>query len=476
MIKRNKYIHAGLYALIISAAAACRTPQPLALPAPVQVPEVTDTTAVVARPWEQLFRDPDLQSLIDTAIHRNYDLLMAGQQTDAAGAALLAARFAWLPSLNLSLSAGMDHWGDHTLNGVGNFDTNLSPNISKDQRIPTPVTPDYFAGIRSSWEIDLWGKIKSRKEAAYARFLASQEGRRFVATQLVAVIAGMYYELLALDNELAIIRRNIELQEAAVATVTIQKAGGRATELAVQQFTAQLLATRSLEYQVKQQINGIENELNGLLGRFPQPVPRHTSLSDQALPEVVAAGVPSQRLLQRPDIRQSELELRAAKADVKAARAAFLPSLTITPYAGLNAFSISTLFNAGSLAYGVLGGITGPIFNNKQLTAQHQLAKSQAMTAFYGYQKNIITGWQEVVTALNKVENQQQVHTLKSNEVMVLKDAVSTSRTMFTTGYATYLEVITAQKSVLEAELALVNTRKQIFLGVISLYRALGGG
>ncbi|WP_291916972.1 efflux transporter outer membrane subunit [Chitinophaga sp.] len=475
----NKRIYQyTLYACLATTAMACSTQKEVQLPERITVPVSSTSTGdtLSLQHFSQVFSDPHLRALIDTALHRNFDLLSAAQRVTTAQANLMMAKNAWLPTLNVALSAGVDKYADYTLNGVGNFDTNLSPNINKDQRIPGP-TPEYFAGLRSSWEIDLWGKLKSQRQAAYARFLGSQQGRRLLTTQIVAGVSGLYYELVAMDNELAIIQRNIKLQETAVATVHIQKDGGRATELAVQQFTAQLLSTQALEFGVKQEIAALENQLNALLGRLPQTITRSHPKELQTLPGAIQQGIPGHLLLQRPDVQQAELELQAAKADVKAARAAFLPSFTITPYAGFNAFKAGLLFQSpASIAWGAAGSLMAPVFNKKQLKAQYNISTAGAFTAFYDYQQAIVNGYQEIASALNKVDNQQQAFALKNKEVLVLQEAVSTANVLFTTGYANYLEVITAQKNVLEAELALVTTRRNVYQGMVSLYRALGGG
>lgn len=464
-------IRTGILTLMIAGLSACSLPRPLTLPETTALPQPEGDTLSLSG-FEQIFSDPHLRALIDTALRCNNDLLSAAQRIAAAEANLLGAKSAWQPSVDLAVSAGVERYGDYTMNGVGNFDTNLSPNIDKDQRIPDKV-PDYFIGLRSSWEIDLWGKLKSRKKAAYSRFLASREGQRLLRTQVVAGIAGMYYQLVALDQELAIIRRNITLQESAVATVNIQKAGGRATELAVQQFTAQLLSTQGLAFHVRQEIARLENQLNALIGRLPVPITRRVTA---VLPDIVNKGIPAGLLLQRPDVLQAELELRAGQADIEAARAAFLPSLTLTPYAGFNAFKAGLLFRTpASMAWGVAGGLTAPVFNKRQLKAQFNISSAATMSAFYAYRQAIVNGYQEIATALAGVENQQQAYQLKSKEVAVLQGAVSTANTLFSTGYASYLEVITAQKSVLEAELALITSRREVYQGLVSLYRALGG-
>ncbi|RAI97859.1 NodT family efflux transporter outer membrane factor (OMF) lipoprotein [Chitinophaga skermanii] len=427
--------------------------------------------------FDSIFQDEHLKHLIDTALQNNFDLIAATQRLQAASANMMIAKNAWLPTVNAVASAGVDRYGDYTLNGVGNYDTNLSPNINEKQRIPTPHTPDYFLGIRSSWEVDIWGKIKQKKQSAIAQFFATQEGRRLLQTQVVAGIMNIYYELQALDNELEIIRSNVKLQDAALATVHIQKAGGRATELAVQQFQAQLLSTKALEYNVLQEITALENQLNALLGRLPRTITRSKLSVQQSTLPTLQQGIPASLLLNRPDIQQAEWQLKAAKADVNAARLAFLPSLSITPYVGFNAFRPEVLFQTpASLAWGVLGGLTAPIFNQKQLKGNFNQQKANAFAMYYGYQQTIVNSYQEVATQLNKVSNQQEAFKLKQQEVMVLQNAVSTANTLYSTGYASYLEVITAQKSVLEAELTMINTRRQVFQGLVQLYRALGGG
>lgn len=475
MNKHQLDIRKGLYALALATGvSACSAPKQLTTPPPVALPETTVTDTLDVKSFTRVFNDPYLKALIDTALASNFDLLAASQRVIVAQSQLRMAKNAWLPTVNGVASAGVDRYGDYTLNGVGNYDTNLSPNIDKDQKIPTSPTPEFFVGFRSSWEIDLWGKIRAQKEAALNRYLSTTEGRRLLSTQVVAGVASLYYDLVALDHELKIIHRNIGLQEKAVATVEVQKAGGRATELAVQQFKAQLLSTRALENNVKQQIVATENQLNALLGRLPRPVPR-TADTTNAIPPAIQKGIPVATLLRRPDIQQAELNLAATKADVKAARAAFFPSLTITPYTGFNAFKAGLLFQPASIAWGALGGLTMPVFNQKQLQSQFNITQAEAMTAFYRYQQAIVDGYAEVSSIMSKVENEQATWQLKREEVAVLQDAVATSNLLFTTGYANYLEVITAQKSVLEAELTLVTTRRNVYQGMITLYRSLGG-
>ncbi|RFM31671.1 efflux RND transporter permease subunit [Chitinophaga silvisoli] len=458
---------------------SCYTPKAVEYPDAPVLPATTDSTLTgtqdsTVMTYHQFFADPYLQQLLDTALRNNTDIQLALQRVEMTKAQLMVANRAWLPSVNAAVDAGVERYGDYTMNGVGNYDTNLSQNIDDKQRIPNP-TPNYFIGLRSAWEIDLWGKLKNGKKAAQQRMLASEQGRRLVTTQLIANVAAMYYQLLALDNERSVLERNIALQETALATVRIQQEAGRATLLAVQQFHAQLLNTQSFMMGIKQQTTRLENQLNALLGRFPQAIPRDTSLLTAPLPPFANLGMPASLLSQRPDIQQAALELGAAKADVAAAKASFLPSVNINPYVGFTSFKANLLFNTGSVAYGLLGGITAPILNKKQLAAQYQVNSAAALSAFYNYRQRVIDAYQEVMTALAQLHNGQEAFRLKEAEVVMLRDGVSTANDLYMTNYANYLEVITAQKSVLEAELALANSRKELFLGTIELYKALGG-
>ncbi|MCW3078677.1 TolC family protein [Segetibacter sp.] len=467
--------------LVIIASAtitSCSTIKQAGLPNGVQIPkEFTPTTDTAANPFaiKDFFADATLQRLIDTALASNYDLKVAVQRIEIARANTRIAEAARLPVVNAVIGAAVDRYGQYTMNGVGNFDTNKSPNINKKQRIPTP-TPDYFLGFRSTWEVDIWGKLKDRRRAAYTRYLASEKGRQWLATQIVSEVAGRYYELLALDNQLRIIARNIDLQKRGLEIVEAQMAGGRATALAVRQFKAQVLNTQGAEIDIRQSVQRTENELNNLLGRFPAPVARDTSIIAKVVPQQIGAGIPSEVLLRRPDVQQAELELIAAKADIDAARKAFLPSLNFNPYVGLNAFKAPLLLSTGSIAAGLASSLAAPVINRRGIMNGVNIANAEQATAFYNYQKNIVQGYQEVLTQLQSIENLKKAYHLKVEEVETLTEGVATANDLYLAGYASYLEVIVAQGSVLQAEMQQTNIKREIFTSIINLYRALGGG
>lgn len=460
--------------------AGCRTVPFHSADRHFRVPETylagsSDSTTFSATPYRLLLTDEPLIALLDTAMAGNIDLKVAVQRIELSQAQWGLARNALLPQISAQVSGAVDRYGKYTLNGVGNYDTNLSPNITGSRRIPGP-TPDYFAGLRSSWEMDLWGKLKKRKQAAYHRVLSTLEGRNLIVTGLIGEISRHYFTLLALDAELDIIRENVTLQEKAVELVEVQKAAGRVTELAVQQFKAQLANTRSLEGQVRQSVQESENQINFLLGRFPQPIRRGGSFRSRQLPAALSAGLPAQLLSYRPDIRAAEQQMLAANLDVDAARLEFFPSLTLSPYIGLNAFRLGVLADPQSLAAGILGGLSAPVLNRRMLKAQVRIQEATAREAWLVYRQSVLKGVSEVTTSLSGIERFRDVVRHKTEEVDILKQAASTSDNLFGTGYATYLEVITAQRSVLQAELDLITLKKAQFHCVVDLYRALGGG
>jgi len=475
-----KHIFPGIIIIVlISMMAGCKVMTPATLPAVKPLPKrydekngAADTATLV---FKKIFPDTCLHNFIATAIQHNTDLNISLQRIHMAYARLAERKGAFLPAVNGIVTAAADKYGDYTMNGVGNFDTNLSPNISKDQKIPVSPTTDMFIGLSSSWEIDLWGKLRHLKKAARAELWATEKGKQLLITSLVATLAQGYYNLLGLDTELKIVRKNIGLQQQALEIVQAQKAGGRANELAVQQFRAQLLNTRGIEYRILQERIQVENELNALAGNYPQLVIRDTSLP-QSIAVSIETGLPAALLSARPDIQQAEYELQMTKENVQAARAAFLPSLTLSPYLAFNAFTPALLFNGGSLAYGVAGGLTAPLFQQRRIQAQFIMANAASREAVYNYQQKLLNAYSEVVTNINAVDNFKKTFAVKLEEVQELQKAVASARELYLTGYATYLEVITAQKNVLEAEMELAVQKKNVYIALIQLYRSLGGG
>jgi len=477
MIFKHNFIW---FIFILIIAVSCTALKKSSLPSAANLPSAYSEDSTIAtndslRSPRDFFKDANLVALINIALQNNFDLLRAIQRIEFARANYSVSKAAFLPSLNGAATYGIDKFSRTTMNGIGNYDTNLSPNVTNDLRIPNP-TPDIFVGLRTSWEVGIWGKYRNLKKSGYQRLLASEMGKNLVQTSIVAEVASLYYRLLALDAELEIINRNLILQQTAVDKIDVLKQGARANELAVQQFIAQLLDTKALLEMKKQEIVRTENLLNLLLGRFPTTIARGQDIISQKIPTKIYTGIPSDLLYQRPDVKQAELLLGAANADLGVAKAAFFPSLTIGGYAGYNSFSSNLLFSPSSVAYGAVAGLIAPIFNKNQIKANYRRNRAEQMEAFYTYQKTIVSGYQEVVTNIKGIENYQKVYDLKAQEVEALQKAVSASNDLFFAGSTSYLDVITVRRYVLLTELELTDSKKEQFLYMIELYKSLGGG
>ncbi|MBT30717.1 MAG: RND transporter [Thalassobius sp.] len=422
--------------------------------------------------WETCFSDPLLTALIDTALNNNFDVLSMLQRVEAARAEILFAKGRMLPTVDAGISAGVIRLGEYSADWAGNEGSQYVNGEMMTQRIP-----DYYLGFSASWEADIWGKLKNQKKAAYSRYLSSVEGSNWVVTSLIAEISSIYYELLSLDNQLEIIRETIQIQENALEIVKIQKRTGTANELAVKQFEGQLLNTKNMERALYKEIISTENIINFLLGRFPQPIERSPALFSNEFPEGLAPGIPSTLLQLRPDIREAEFELMAAKADVASAKAAFLPSLNVTGDIGFNAFNPSYLIRTPeSIAYGLLGGLTAPLINRSAIKAEFKQANAYQLEALYNYHKTILNGYVEVANEMVNLDNLDEMYAFKREEVEALNQSIDISTRLFRTGRANYLEVLLAQQNALEAKLDLIDTRKQQYLALTKIYKALGGG
>jgi len=357
---------------------ACTTPQVAQREANKATPAAyagtgQDSTNTARLQWKDFFSDPYLAALIDSALHNNQELNITLQEIQIARNEVRARKGEYLPFVGVKAGAGLDKPGRYTNTGALEANTEIVPGEER----PEPL-PDYMAGLYATWEVDVWRKLRNAKKAAVNRYMASVEGKNFMVTNLVAEIANSYYELLALDNQLEIVTKNIELQNNALEIVKLQKQAARVTELAVRRFEAQVLSTRSLQYGIQQKITETENRINFLLGRYPQPIARSTDGFTQLTPRNIQAGLPSQLLENRPDVRQAEQELQAAGLDVKVAKAKFYPSLGISGGVGFQAFDPSYLLKAPeSLLYSLAGDIAGPLVNRNAIKAEYNSATSK---------------------------------------------------------------------------------------------------
>ncbi|MFL5746855.1 MAG: TolC family protein [Niastella sp.] len=439
---------------------------------PVSYNDKQDTTNIAALPYRSFFTDKNLVSLIDSALQRNQELQITLQEVEIARNDIKFRQQPLLPQVGIKGGVGVEKVGRYTSQGAGDATTEIKPG----KEMPDPLT-DFAVAAFANWEVDIWHKLHNSKKAAVTRYLSSVEGRNFVVTNLVAEIANSYYELLAFDNQLTIVRQNIALQKDALEIVKVQKEAARVTELAVRKFEAEVLKTQSLEYDLLQNIQVTENRINFLLGRFPQPIARDTSNMVNLVPAVVNSGIPSQLLINRPDIKQAELDLAAAKLDVKIARAEFFPSLGLSAAVGLNSFSPAYLFRLPeSILYNLAGEMMGPLVNRNAIRAEFNSANAKQLQALYNYQRSIVNAYMEVSNQVSNINNLEKSYDLKSKQVDALTTSISISNDLFKNARADYLEVLMTQRDALEARLELVETKKDQLNAVVNIYRNLGGG
>jgi len=467
------FIALGLGLAVMS----CKTPAIAPTKATATVPDSygtntkdTANTATVA--WKTYFKDPYLVELIDTAIKNNQELQITLQEIEIAKNDIRVRKGALLPTVGIKAGAGVEKVGRYTSQGAGDATTEIMPG----KEFPDPLT-DFTMAAYANWEVDVWKKLRNSKKAAISRYLASIEGKNFVITNLVAEVASSYYELVALDSQLDIIRQNIILQSNALDVVKIQKEAARATELAVQKFQAEVLASQSMEFETLQRIKETENKINFLLGRYPQEIKRDKTNFLSLLPVTVNSGIPSQLLANRPDVKQAELELAAAKLDVKVARAEFYPSLGISASYGLQAFKTGYLFKTPeSLLYSLAGDLAAPLINRNAIKAEFASANARQLQALYNYERTILNAYLEVSTQLSKISNLDKSYDLKSKQVAALNRSIDIANDLFKSARADYFEVLMTQRDALESKLELVDTKKEQLNAAVHVYRDLGGG
>jgi NodT family efflux transporter outer membrane factor (OMF) lipoprotein len=431
-----------------------------------------DTVNTAAIQWKNFFADKYLTTLIDTALKNNQELLITLQEIEIARNDIRVKQGKLLPTAIGGGGIGVDKVGRYTSQGAGDASTEIKPG----KEVPEWLT-DYRIGAYANWEVDIWKKLRNSKEAAVTRWLATTEGKNFVVTNLIAEIANSYYELLALDNQLEIVRQTIQLQQNALDVVKVQKQAARTTELGVKKFEAEVLNSQSLEFDILQKIKERENEINFLLGRFPQPIERDKSMFLNLIPQQVQTGIPSQLLKNRPDIKQAELELTAAQLDVKVARAEFYPSFEISSGVGFNAFKPDYLIKfPESMIFSLVGDMAGPLINKNAIKAEFNNANAMQLQALYNYERTILNGYIEVATQMSNISNLEQAYNLKTKQVDALTQSIDISNDLFKSARADYFEVLMTQRDALESKLDLIETKLHQFNAVTNIYRALGGG
>jgi outer membrane protein, multidrug efflux system len=461
-----KFLFTGsIAALIAGCSATAKYQQPqIELPAAYNYAAGTDSVSIADIEWKAFFTDTALQALITKALDNNNDWHIALKNIERADRLLQQARAGNLPEVNLQATAQTTALSDNSLNG-----------LSTKLFLGRQHIEDYTIAAQASWEADIWGKIRGRKEQALAEYMATFEGTKAVKAKLITDVADGYYNLLMLDEQLKIARRNVTLGDSTLYLIRLQFEAGEATSLAIQQAEAQRAVAALLEPQLQQAIALQENALQLLAGALPGRVSRASI--KVVLPQQLPAGLPAALLSQRPDVKASELQLKAAYAAEGVAKASLYPSLRITASGGLNTFTASNWFNIPASLFGIAAGsISQPIFQRKQLKTQVAVAGIAREQAVYRFRQSVIAAVGEVTDALVKIDRLKAQEQVAAGRKNTLTKAVEQSSLLFNSGMATYLEVITAQANALQSELELANINRLQAGAVISLYKAVGGG
>jgi outer membrane protein, multidrug efflux system len=422
--------------------------------------------------WKDFFEDPHLSALIDTAVANNKEVNILMQRISIAANEIQARKGEYLPFVNFGAGIDTEKVGRYTRNGA----VEESLEIKEGKAFPEPLG-NYQFGLQASWELDVWKKLRNATKVATMEYMASIEGKNFLVTNLVAEIANAYYELVALDNQLENLEQNIKIQQNALEVTKELQKYARATSLAVKRFEAEVKKNQSRQYVIKQQQVELENRINFLLGRTPQPIQRASSGFMEIKPKLIQTGLPTELLAHRPDIRKAELELSAAELNIQVAKANFYPTFAIRAGLGFQAFNPKYLLNTpASLAYSLAGDMMAPLINRNAIEAVYKNANATQIQAAYDYEQTIINAYGEVLNQLSNIDNLEKNYQLKTSQVESLTQSVDVANQLFKSARAEYLEILLTQREALEAKSELIETKQKQMSAMVNLYRALGGG
>ncbi|MCC9042493.1 efflux transporter outer membrane subunit [Myroides sp. M-43] len=421
-----------------------------------------DTLSMAAMSWKELFSDQILIQHIEKGLENNLDIRIALQNINAAQAYMQQGKWGYAPTLNL---------------GANYTHSVLSKNGSQGQAFgDTRVKNDmYDITGQFSWELDVWGKIRSDKRAFSASYLQTLSAHQAVKTQLISTIATTYFQLVALDEQKRVTEQTIVNRTNSLETIEALKDSGQVNEVAVKQTQAQLLNAKALLVDIQNNIKLTENAFSILLGDNPTAINRG-DLKTQKLNADLTVGVPLQLLSNRPDVRAAEYSLINAFEMTNVARANFYPSFRLTANGGLQSLDFDNLFNTSSLFANFIGGLTQPILNGRKIKTAHEVAKAKQESALLSYKKSILTASKEVSDALYTYQSSTDKLVLKKQEYEAYNLATEYSEELLIQGMANYLDVLTARESALAAELSYINTELAQLTSVVQLYRAVGGG
>ncbi|WET67608.1 efflux transporter outer membrane subunit [Sphingobacterium sp.] len=442
------------------------TRQEIAMPENFKNSAVVLTSDTLQLSWRKFVQDPLLTSLIEKALSNNTDVNVALLNMQQLELAYKQSKKGLLPTADLSIGANRTWLSSNSLNG------SLS-----DQFIGTPYMDDYSATLRLSWEADIWGKVKMQKEESLANFFGQKENLSALKTRVIVQVIQSYYNLIALDEQLKIAQRNVQLSDSTLNMIRLQYNSSLVSSLAVEQAEAQKKTAELLIPLAHQNMAVEENALSILCGGFPEDIQRTASLDDTIVGDGLATGVPAELLSRRPDVRAAEYAVVAATSRMGLAKAAMYPSLSLTPSIGTNSIQFNKWFDLpGSIVKTIAGNIAQPIFQKGALKTNYEISAIEREKIALQFKQSVMVAVSEVSDALAKIKHTEQRLQLIHAKSNALAKATADAALLYKSGMANYLEVITAQNNALQNDLERITVKREKLNAAIDLYRALGGG
>ncbi len=428
--------------------------------------EITLTGDTILHPWKSYYKDPMLVSLIEKALVKNNEVLIAMKSMEQLDLTYKQAKLSLLPTLDFDAGASRSYQSKNSLNG------SLSAQFtSKD------YLDDYSANLRLSWEADIWGKAAMQKRDAKAGYFAQKENLSALKTRIIVQVAQSYYNLLGLDEQLKIAQKNIDLSNSTLSMMQMQYNSGLISSLALYQTEAQKKTAELLVPLAEANIAVQENALQILCGEYPDSITRSGNLDAAELNVALPSGVPAALLSRRPDVKAAEYAVMSANAKTGLAKATMYPTLSLSPSIGINSFEFDTWFNfPGSVTKTIAANLVQPIFKKRQLRTAYEIAILEQEKAVVQFKQSFITAVGEVSDAMSKLKNADKRMELATEKSVSLDKATHDANLLYKSGMATYLEVIVAQNSALQNDLDVVAIKLEKLNAAINLYRALGGG
>jgi len=427
---------------------------------------ITVTGDTILHPWKSYYKDPMLVGLIEKALVKNNEVLIAMKSMEQLDLTYKQAKLSLLPTLDFDAGASRSYQSKNSLNG------SLSAQFtSKD------YLDDYSANLRLSWEADIWGKAAMQKRDAKAGYFAQKENLSALKTRIIVQVAQSYYNLLGLDEQLKIAQKNIDLSNSTLGMMQMQYNSGLISSLALYQTEAQKKTAELLVPLAEANIAVQENALQILCGEYPDSITRSGNLDVAELNVVLPSGVPASLLSRRPDVKAAEYAVMSANAKTGLAKATMYPTLSLSPSIGINSFEFDTWFNfPGSVTKTIAANLVQPIFKKRQLRTAYEIAVLEQEKAVVQFKQSFITAVGEVSDAMSKLKNADKRMELATEKSVSLDKGTNDANLLYKSGMATYLEVIVAQNSALQNDLDVVAIKLEKLNAAINLYRALGGG